>query len=146
MFWIWFVVAVAFLFIEMMTSDLVSIWFAASALVMGIVTAIFPTLQLGWQIGIFAALSAVLFVATRKLVKKFFKHSKEQETNLELVVGHEAVVTSAIDNLLEQGEIKINGLFWSARSVDGEKIPEGEVVTIEKLSGNKALVKKINKE
>ena len=142
MYWIWFFVAVAFLFIEMMTSDLVSIWFAASALVMGIVAAIFPQLQLGWQIGIFAVLSVVLFLATRKLVKKFFKRSKEQETNLELVVGHKAVVTGEIDNLLEQGEIKINGLFWSARSVDGEKISEGEIVSVEKISGNKVLVKK----
>ena len=146
MFWIWFVVAVAFLFIEMMTTDLVSIWFAASALVMGIVAAIFEELHVGWQIGIFVVLSAVLFFATRKLVKKFFKRNKEQETNLELVVGHNAVVTGEVDNLLEKGEIKINGLFWSARSVDGEKIPEGEIVSIEKISGNKALVKKINKE
>lgn len=146
MFWIWFVVAVAFLFIEIMTSDLVSIWFAAAALVMGIVAAVFPQLHLGWQIGIFAVLSALLFVATRKYVKKFFKRNKEQETNLELVVGHKAVVTGEINNLLEQGEIKINGLFWSARSTDGEKIPEGEIVSIEKISGNKVLVKKINKE
>lgn len=146
MFWIWFVVAVAFLFIEMLTTDLVSIWFAVSALVMGIVTAIFEEMHLGWQIGIFAVLSIVLFLATRKYVKKFFKRNKEQETNLELVVGHKAVVTGEIDNLLEQGEIKINGLFWSARSVDGEKIAVGEVVSIEKISGNKALVKKINKE
>ena len=102
MFWIWFVVAVAFLFIEMMTTDLVSIWFAASALVMGIVAAIFEELHLGWQIGIFVVLSAALFFATRKLVKKFFKRNKEQETNLELVVGHNAVVTGEVDNLLEK--------------------------------------------
>ena len=145
MFWIWFVVAVAFLFIEMMTTDLVSIWFAASAVLMGIIAAIFEELHLGWQIGIFAALSTVLFLATRKFVKKFFKRNKEQETNLELIVGHNAVVTGEIDNLFEKGEIKINGLFWSARSVDCEKIAEGEIVTIEKISGNKALVKKINK-
>ena len=76
MFWIWFVVAVAFLFIEMMTTDLVSIWFAASALVMGIVAAIFEELHIGWQIGIFVVLSTVLFFATRKLVKKVFKRTK----------------------------------------------------------------------
>ena len=55
------------------------------------------------------------------------------------------MVTGEVDNLLEKGEIKINGLFSSARSVDGEKIPEGEIVSNEKISGNKALVKKIKK-
>ena len=146
MFWIWFVVAVAFLFIEIMTSDLVSVWFAAAALVMGVVAAMFPELHIGWQIGIFAALSAVLIVATRKLVKRYFTRGKEHETHLERIVGHEAIVTTAIDNLKEQGEVKIGGLYWSARSSEGVQIPEGEVVVIEKLSGTKALVKTIRKE
>ncbi|MBQ8319404.1 MAG: NfeD family protein [Clostridia bacterium] len=146
MFWIWLAIAVAFLFIEIMTSDLVSIWFAASALVMVLISAVFPDLHVGWQVGIFVVLSAVLFVATRKLVKKFFKRNKDQETNLELIVGHEAVVTKAIDNLKEEGEIKLGGLYWTARSADETPIEEGAVVLVEKLRGNKAIVKKINKE
>ncbi len=142
MFWIWFIVAVVFLIIEAMTYDLVSVWFAASALIMGVVAAIFPELETWWEIGIFVALSIVLVAATRKLVKKFFKRKKGQETNLELNIGHTAIVVEEIDNLREKGSVKINGLVWSARSENGEVIEEGALVVFKSISGNKAFVER----
>ena len=142
MFWIWFIVAVAFLIIEALTVDLVSVWFAASALIMGVVAAIFPELDVWWEIGIFVALSFVLVLSTRKLVKKFFKRKKGQETNLELNIGHTAIVVEEIDNLREKGSVKINGLIWTARSENGEVIEEGALVVFKSISGNKAFVER----
>lgn len=142
MFWIWFIVAVAFLIIEALTVDLVSVWFAASALIMGVVAAIFPELDVWWEIGIFVALSFVLVLSTRKLVKKFFKRKKGQETNLELNIGHTAIVVEEIDNLHEKGSVKINGLVWTARSETGEVIEEGALVVFKSISGNKAFVER----
>jgi membrane protein implicated in regulation of membrane protease activity len=142
MFWIWFIVAVAFLIIEALTVDLVSVWFAASALIMGVVAAIFPELDVWWEIGIFVALSFVLVLSTRKLVKKFFKRKKGQETNLELNIGHTAIVVEEIDNLHEKGSVKINGLIWTARSENGEVIEEGALVVFKSISGNKAFVER----
>ena len=142
MFWIWFIVAVAFLIIEALTVDLVSVWFAASALIMGVVAAIFPELDVWWEIGIFVALSYVLVLSTRKLVKKFFKRKKGQETNLELNIGHTAIVVEEIDNLHEKGSVKINGLVWTARSETGEVIEEGALVVFKSISGNKAFVER----
>jgi membrane protein implicated in regulation of membrane protease activity len=142
MFWIWFIVAVAFLIIEALTVDLVSVWFAASALIMGVVAAIFPELDVWWGIGIFVALSFVLVLSTRKLVKKFFKRKKGQETNLELNIGHTAIVVEEIDNLHEKGSVKINGLIWTARSENGEVIEEGALVVFKSISGNKAFVER----
>ena len=142
MFWIWFIVAVAFLIIEALTVDLVSVWFAASALIMGVVAAIFPELDVWWEIGIFVALSIVLVLSTRKLVKKFFKRKKGQETNLELNIGHTAIVVEEIDNLHEKGSVKINGLIWTARSETGEVIEEGALVVFKSISGNKAFVER----
>lgn len=142
MFWIWFIVAVAFLIIEALTVDLVSVWFAASALIMGVVAAIFPELDVWWEIGIFVALSSVLVLSTRKLVKKFFKRKKGQETNLELNIGHTAIVVEEIDNLHEKGSVKINGLVWTARSETGEVIEEGALVVFKSISGNKAFVER----
>ena len=45
-----------------------------------------------------------------------------------------------IDNDLETGEVKINGLVWTARSVDGAVIEEGALVTVQEIQGNKLLV------
>ena len=141
-YWIWFIVAVAFLIVEALTVDLVSVWFAASALIMGVVAAVFPELDVWWQIGIFVLIDVVLVLATRKVVKKFFKRKKGQETNLELNIGHTAVVVEEIDNLHEKGSVKINGLVWTARSENGEIIEEGALVVFKSISGNKAFVER----
>ena len=73
-------------------------------------------------------------------IKKLLKKSKNQETNLELNIDKVAVVTEKIDNELATGAVKVNGLVWTARSVDGSIIDEGELVIFKEIQGNKALV------
>ena len=143
MWWIlWLGAAVALLGVELVTSDLVSIWLAVAAFLLGIIMAIIPWLHWGWQIFIFAILSAALLLSTRPLVKKFLKKRKSQETNLELILGHVGIVEEDINNDLALGAVKINGLIWSARSEDGTEIEKGEFVVVQKISGNKLIVKR----
>ena len=139
---IWLGIAIALLVVELLTTELVAVWFALSGFVTCIVVAIFPALDPIWQTVIFAALSAALLLCTRKLVKKLMKRKNGQETNLELIVNHTAQVVEDIDNDLEKGAVKINGLVWSARSMDGEKIEKGVLVTVCQISGNKLKVQR----
>ena len=145
MMWIWFALAILLLVVELVTTQFVSIWFSASALITGVVVAIFDEMQLIWQIVIFVALSVAALVATKPLVKKITGKPKDAKTNLELNIGKTAVVTETIDNIKETGAVKINGLVWTARSDDGSTIEQGEVVIFKQVSGNKAIVSK-NKE
>ena len=138
--WIWFGIALVLFIIELMTVDLITIWFAFSGLVLGIITGIAPNLGIGWQIGIFAVFSVGLLFATRPLVRKFLAKRKNAETNLELIIGHKALVTEDIKNDFEQGAIRINGLIWSARSEDGKEIEKGAFVVVKEIHGNKAIV------
>lgn len=69
------------------------------------------------------------------------KPSNESRTNVNSLIDKEAVVTQKIDNLHGNGEVKINGQFWTARSCDGSIIDENCVVVIEKIEGVKLLVK-----
>lgn len=140
MMWIWFGLTLALLLTEIATTELVAVWFAAASLVLGLVAGFFPQLDVIWQILIFAVLSGVLVAATRPLVKKLMRKGKDKETNLELILGHKALVVEGIDNDLEQGAVKINGLIWTARSIDGEKIDEGVLIRIKEIRGNKVLV------
>ena len=146
MMWLWFALAIAFLVLELVTTQFVSIWFSASALITGIVVAIFPQMQIAWQIIIFVVLSVGALVATRPLVKKLVKKMKGSETNLELNIGKTAMVVETIDNIKETGAVKINGLVWSARSSDNSIIEVGEIVIFERVSGNKAFVSKSKEE
>jgi membrane protein implicated in regulation of membrane protease activity len=138
--WLWFGLALGLFVLELCTVDLVSVWFACAALVVGIVTAIFPELYIVWQLAIFIGLSAVLFLATRPFVKRFMQRKKGQETNLDLIVGSSARVTERIENDVESGAVKVGGLVWTARSVDGSMIEIGEIVTVKEIKGNKVFV------
>ena len=140
MIWFWFALAVVLVVVELSTTQLVSIWLAASAAVTAVLTAIFPALGVQWQILIFVFLSAVLLVSTRKLVKKFMKRTKDQETNLELYIDKVVAVTEEIDNIKDTGAIKMNGIIWTARSLDGTVIPKDEYVLVKKIQGNKVIV------
>lgn len=144
MVWIWLSLAIALVVVEMSTTQLVSIWLAIAAAITAIITAIVAscggTLPLVWQIIIFVVSSAALLASTRKLVKKLLKRNKSQETNLELNLDKVAVVTERIDNVREEGAIKINGLVWTARSLDDSVIEKDELVIFKEIRGNKAFV------
>jgi membrane protein implicated in regulation of membrane protease activity len=142
--WMWFGLALVLFLVELCTVDLLSVWFAIAALLLGIVTALAPTLHIVWQLVIFMVLSASLFIATRPFVKRFSARRKGQETNLELIVGATARVTERIENDRELGSVKLNGLMWTARSVDGSIIEIDELVEIKEIKGNKVFVEKTN--
>ncbi len=141
--WTWLIVAIALTVLELFTYQFVSIWFAIGGFVTAIVTAIFSDLGIGWQISIFVISSLVMLFATRPLVRKLIsKRNKAQATNLELVLGKDAVVVEDINNIEGRGAVKINGLVWSARSKNGEDISAGTIVAIDRIDGNKTIVKK----
>ena len=121
-----------------------SIWFAVASAITAIITAIVESfggnLPIVWQIVIFVASCVALLASTRKLVKKFLKKSKNQETNLELNLDKVAVVTEKIDNVMGKGAIKINGLTWTARTLDDSIIDADELVIFKEIKGNTAYV------
>ena len=140
--WFWFGLAVVLLLLEVLTVDLICIWFSAAALIAGVVTAIFPTLPAAWQFVIFVGIAVILLAATRPLVKRLLKFPKSRDTNLDRLIGSVAVVTERIDNLNATGAVRINGLTWTARSLDDAPIEVDAYVTFEKIEGNKAFVKR----
>ena len=141
--WFWIALAIGLLVVEISTTQLVSVWLALSALIVSVLRLVFSGLGIGWQMFIFAILSLVLLALTRPLVKKILANRDEkQATNLELVIGKEAIVVEDINNIKGEGAVKINGLVWSARSVDGTQIPAETIVIFKEIDGNKAMVEK----
>ena len=140
--WFWFGLAVVLLLTEVLTVDLICVWFGAAALIVGVITAIFPSLPIPWQFAIFVVTSIALVAATRPLVKRLLRTRRERDTNLDRLMGQVAVVTERIDNLAATGAVRLGGVVWTARSLGGETVEVGEYVTFEKIEGNKALVKR----
>ena len=94
------------------------------------------------QVLVFVITSIILLIFTRPLVNKFIKVPKEIKTNAYSIIGKKAMVISKINNIEGNGQVKIDGDVWSAKSFDDEDIPENTEVEIVEIDGVKAVVKK----
>lgn len=138
--WVFWLIMIIFLTIlEISTTNLVSIWFIASALVSLIVTFIYPNAFL--EMGIFVILGVILMILTRPLIKKYLQ-LKPVHTNLDRVVGMTGICTEEITKN-SIGEVKVDGKRWSA--IAKEKINVDDEVYIEAIDGVKLKVRKEGK-
>lgn len=141
---IWLVLLIVFLIIEAACPiHLISLWFAAGALVAAVASMLGAAVWL--QIVLFFAVSVSLLVALWPFTKKFLK-PRISPTNVDASIGAKCYVTVEVDNLAAQGQIKLNGMEWTARSTSGEKIPKGTLVQVERIEGVKAFVSPVPEE
>lgn len=134
---VWVVIMVVFLVVEAAPAGLTCIWFAIGALA-ALIAALFGApiwLQLVW----FFVVSVVTLYFTRPLVLKYV-NSRSQPTNADMVIGKEALVTEAIDNVESAGAVAVGGKVWTARSENGEPIEVGSIVTVLRIEGVKLIV------
>ena len=134
---VWVVIMVVFLVVEAATAGLTCIWFAIGAIA-ALIAALFGApiwLQLVW----FFVVSVVTLYFTRPLVLKYV-NSRSQPTNADMVIGKEALVTEAIDNVESAGAVAVGGKVWTARSENGEPIEVGSIVTVLRIEGVKLIV------
>ena len=135
--WIWLGLSVVFLIVEGCTVSLVSIWFAVGGL--AAVIANLLGAQLWLQILVFLVVSAGLLACLRPTFRKWIK-PKMVPTNIDSVIGTTGFVTEDIDNLSACGQVKLGGMYWSARSTSGENISTGTKITVDKIEGVKVFV------
>lgn len=133
---IWVIVIAIAIILEEQTAQLVSIWFAAGA-IMGIVAALLKW-EVYWQLLLAAGVSFVLVLATRPLAKKLTLNT-EVKTNAEKLIGMKGKLTKDIlpD---EKGEIKIDYQLWTAVALNNKTIKAGENVVVKEIVGNKLVV------
>ena len=136
--YIWLAVLIGAIVLEIVTTQIVSIWFAAGALA-ALIATLAGVSNVWLQLLIFVIVSAVALIVTRPLVKKLINKQAEP-TNADMVLGKTGIVTEKIDNLAPSGLVKVNGSVWTARSADGSVIEQDERVIIKEISGVKLLV------
>ena len=134
---VWLCLLVFFAITEAVTVGLVSVWFAAGALVALLGT--FFTSNIWIQIFLFLLVSCVTMAVLRPLARKYVLPTVVP-TNADRVIGRQAVVTEAIDNLTGKGAVVVFGVAWTARSEDGTPIAEGTTVTVNRIEGVKLFV------
>jgi len=140
--WIWVALVIVFALIEVFTLGLTTVWFAIAALVMVFLS--FIKIPLTVQILIFLAIATLLLIFTRPLAIKKFKMGQEK-TNVDSLIGKHALVVKTIGEF-ERGEVKINGLVWSARSENNTEITEGSKCEILRIEGVQLIVRLLLEE
>ena len=135
----WLGILAACLAVEVETLGLVSIWFAGGALVTFFVAMATETLWI--QLVVFFAVSLVLLFVTRPIASRFY-NNKRTKTNVDSLVGEYCKVTEVIDNFNGTGTVVLNGLEWTARSVDETVIEPDSRVKVCGIDGVKLLVGK----
>ena len=136
---LWLVVLLVSIGVEVATLGLTSIWFAGGAVVAVIVAAFHGPVWL--QILLFFAVSLLLLFFTRPIAVRYFNRDRVR-TNVESMIGRQAIVTSEIDNLQGIGQVTVGGQEWSARTeADGMNLQPGTVVDIVAVNGVKLIVK-----
>lgn len=129
--WLWFWIAVAFAVIEAVTLGIVSIWFAIGALVTMVFAFVIDSFLI--QLLIFLAVSLILVATTRKVAVEKLKIG-QTKTNVDELIGQEAVVVKAIEPHAP-GEVKVNGKVWRAVSDSQQSYMVNEVVTVLRIEG-----------
>jgi membrane protein implicated in regulation of membrane protease activity len=142
--WFWLGLVIIFSLIELACAlNLITIWFAASALIMVFV----PEATKGFSVPvrfnlhiiIFLLIAAALLIFTRPLVIKKLKIGKTK-TNVDDLINRTALVTKSISKF-SPGEIKVNGQIWTAISENND-LEQGTECTVVEIVGVKAIVKK----
>lgn len=136
----WLLLAAIFIVTEIISLGLTTIWLSGGAFVAALAALAGANFLV--QVILFAVVSVVLVVVTRPIAKKYLD-SKTEKTNAEALIGQSAMVLDEVNNLLENGRAKINGMEWTARSKDDSvTILAGEVAKIVDIQGVKLILEK----
>jgi membrane protein implicated in regulation of membrane protease activity len=145
---IWLVLAIALAALEAGTAQFVSIWFSLAAVAATVLALL--GVPLWAQIIVFVIASAILVAALRPLSRRLARPGKirlpQTRTNADRAIGETAQVIRDIA-AGDVGQVKVNGLVWSAVLPDGSGsavIRAGERVRVLAIEGAKLIVKKEN--
>ena len=137
---VWLVLFIALAGVEGLTAGLISIWFCLGSLVA--LFAAWLDAPLIVQIGLFVVVSVLSMAVIRPLARKYWQ-PRTEKTNADRILEHQGVVLETINNLQASGQIKVGGSVWTARSANGEEIPEGTLVRVLRIEGVKAIVQEL---
>ena len=128
---IWIIVALVFFIMEIFTPG-----FAVACLSIGSIGGSIASacgLEFKFQILVFAIATLLAFVLVRPVVLKVFHNkSKEVLTNVDALVGRQAIVSEEIVPIVG-GRVKVDGEDWKAISADGRPVSAGTPVRILKV-------------
>ena len=137
MVWIWLGLVITLTLIEVLTTNLVTIWYIASAIISLVLSLFIDSYLI--QFAVFVIIGTVLLFTTRDYLVKLLVKKKEK-TNLDRVVGMMGIVTEEITKK-NSGEVKVDGKRWTA--ISDKKIKVDSTVKVLEIDGVKLKVEEV---
>lgn len=133
-FWYWWVAAVIFLVIEIISPSFFFLWLAVSASVTGLLLLLIPFMSFEFQLLIFGMLAIGSVFGWKYYINQ---HHQASNTDHPLLnqrgaqyIGRTFSLIQAIEN--GQGKVKVDDSLWK---VEGEDCPEGSTVKVVAVDG-----------
>ncbi len=138
-FWLWLGIGVILLGIEAMFSTEWLLWPAVAAGVTALLAALAPELGLKVEGAVFAALTVVLTLVSKRLVKRVNPADVPDINDVNLrLIGQSARVVEPFNNGV--GRVFISGAEWAAE-IHGSNPLVGESVIVEQVTGGRLQVR-----
>lgn len=136
----WIVLAALFAVTELATMAFVALFFALGAVAAAVTAWAGGDLPL--QLAAFLVTGVVLMLITRPVLKRRLE-SPDIPTNVDRMIGKGGIVTIAIDNDANTGQVRVGTEYWTARLPEGEVgvvVPVDTRVTVVSVEGVTARV------
>ncbi len=133
----WLALAAVLAISEMFTLDLTLLMLAVGALAGVAIGFVLPDLLWVQVVAAVVVALACLGLVRPEILKKV-QRGQGYRSSIDQVVGSAGVVVREVTST--DGEVKINGEAWSARSYDGEPITVGVEIEVFEINGVTALV------
>ena len=138
--WIWGMIIIATIVIELFSADIDAIWFSAGSVVSLVLS--FFDVHIAIQLSAFVAVTAILLFTVGKWTKKILM-TKNISTNSDSLIGREILVLESA-NEFDKGSGVINDVVWTIICPASISVEKGKHAIIMAIDGNKLVVK--NKE
>lgn len=136
MWWIFVIIGVLMMALEVLTPGFMVMWFGLSFIVAAIVVYLGAPF---WVVMLtYGATLLVLTVFVRKIFSG--KGHGREETGPAALIGEQAVVVEPIDAVKGSGRVRAGKEVWSAVSEDGSAIDVDQIVHIRRIDGVKLVV------
>ena len=132
LYWHWWVVAVAFIILEVFSPGVFFIWMGVGAGVVGLVLWIWPGLDWAWQMILFAVVSVTSVLVWRQVLERRPTRTDQPRLNRrgEQYVGRLFTLDEPVVNGL--GRIRVDDSTWK---IEGRDCPAGTRVRVTGVDG-----------
>lgn len=148
-YWLWIVIGMAFMALEIVLPTFMMLWFGVSAVIVGAVLFIFPSMSITAQVLLWTALSVIIAVAWFKFLRPLSIDKTKAGLSREAMIGQTGMVIQLPQNG-ERGKLRLPApilgsdewQFFVGKNNNDTAIALGDRVRVVEISGNSLVIEK----